>query len=64
MGIKKVQNLKEKERQAFERIFTEIIGKIANEEFFTTESICWNCKFKYFCKIEQKKHRIKNPSET
>jgi len=55
MGIKSAQNLKEKERQAFERIFTDIIGKIANEEFFTNESTCWNCKFKYFCKIEQKK---------
>ncbi len=63
MGIKRVQNLKENKSQVFDRLFADTLGKIANEEFFINKSSCWNCNFKYFCKIEQKKQRIKDPSE-
>jgi len=52
MGVKKVYDLTEEDRQLFERILMDTQGKISNNEFFLNKISCWNCNFKTICKIE------------
>jgi len=52
MGVKKIFDLKEVNRLAFEKILKNTQEKILNNEFFLNKSSCWNCKFKSICKIE------------
>ncbi len=52
MGVKKIYNLTEVDRLAFERILKNTQEKISNNEFFLNKSSCWNCNVKTICKIE------------
>ena len=52
IGKHKIYNITNKNRNMFDRIFTENLEKIANQEFSLNEKICWSCDFKPICSIE------------
>ncbi|MHA1434397.1 MAG: PD-(D/E)XK nuclease family protein [Candidatus Heimdallarchaeota archaeon] len=55
MGVRNIASLTEKSTRAFEKYYKETIRKITNQEFYINKQSCWNCDYKYYCKIEQKR---------
>lgn len=60
MGVKESYNLTELNNAKFEKAFSSILEKIADENFYLEKSSCWNCSFRIICKIEICKSQKKN----
>ncbi len=56
MGVRNVTSLTDTSTRAFDIYYENAIRKIANQEFYTKKQACWNCNYKYFCKIELKRN--------
>jgi len=56
MGLRSVTSLTDISTKAFDKYYKNAIRKIANQEFYPKKQACWNCDYKYFCKIEQKRN--------
>ena len=52
IGKCNVYNITEKNMKTFNRIFSETLEKIANQDFFLNKKFCWNCDLKLICTIE------------